>query len=53
MTLLESSLSDATIRSVTLESSIMILEVSFDNDDIFIGQATAVVLIKLYFLLNL
>ncbi len=37
---LESSLSDVTISSVTLESSITILEASFDDGDIIMIQAT-------------
>ena len=37
---LESSLSDTTIWSVTLELSITILQASFDNPNMFIAQAT-------------
>jgi hypothetical protein len=40
---LESSLSDVTVRSVTLESSITILEASFDDGNMFMVQATDVI----------
>ncbi len=47
MTPLELSVSDATIWSVTLESSITILDVSFGNCNMFIGQANGLVLADL------